>query len=103
MITRPEDGGPDGESPPTETLHDRRRPGRKNYANGFLIAMLRWPDKAGTVPDANAEKDTTPEYRNDDDEIDQLGASKGIILALAFGIVCWAAIGIAYWCWIYFS
>ncbi len=101
MITRPEGGGPERKSPPTETLDDRRRPGRKKYANGFLIAMLRWPDKADAAPDVNAEKDTASEYRNDDDEIDQLAASKGIILALAFGIVFWAVIGIGYWFWIY--
>ncbi len=98
---RSENGDNEGEFPSTDALHDRRRPGRKNYTNGFLIAMLRWPSQAGTTPDPHAERASTPEYRNDDDEIDQLGTAKGIILALVLGLASWVLIGIALCFWIY--
>ncbi len=97
---RPEDGDNEGEFSPTDALNDRRRPGRKNYTNGFLIAMLRRPSQAGAAPDPHAEKASAPEYRDDDDEVDQLGAAKGLILALAFGLASWMLIGIGLWFWI---
>lgn len=78
-------------------LHDRRRPGRKNYTNQFLIALLRRPKPAEAKPDAGAEDLLAAEYRDDGDEIDHLRASRGIAMALVLGLASWVIIGTALW------
>lgn len=81
----------------TDALHNRRRPGRKNYTNRFLIALLRRPQPADTPPSASVEDSLVTEYQNDADEIDQLRATKGIATAILLGLASWIIIGFALW------
>ena len=94
---RPEDIHAAEPSSSIDDLHDRRRPGRKNYTNRFLIALLRRPRPADTTPNAGAEDVLATEYHNDADEIDQLRATKGIATAFLLGLASWGVIGAALW------
>jgi hypothetical protein len=80
-----------------DNLHDRRRPGRKNYTNQFLIALLRRPKPTDAKPNAGAEDLLAAEYRDNGDEIDHLRASRGIATALGLGLASWVIIGTALW------
>lgn len=63
---------------------DRRRPGRMQYANSALIALLRTPVKSGSAADSE---------RNGDD----LAPAKGIVVGSLLSILFWGAIGLLAW------
>lgn len=96
-MMRPEEIDTVEPSPSTGKLHDRRRPGRKNYKNKFLIAMLRRSQPVAPIPNANSEDAQTAATVGDDDDNDQLRAARGIILALFLGLASWVIIGLAVW------
>lgn len=86
----------------TEVVRDRRRSGRKNYTNKFLIAMLRGSQSDKSISEANSQvlhpvAETNHVLDNDADETDQLRAARGIILALFLGLASWLLIGAVVW------
>lgn len=88
---------------------DRRRPGRVQYTNPTLIALLRRP-KSSDVPasvlaDADADADDIarvdvpgPEWEQEDDS-DDFAPSRGIMLGLLISAPFWAAIAALCWWW----
>ncbi len=60
------------------TAHDRRRPGRRETTNPWLIRMMR-----GAVEPVIESEPVVPRV----DTIDTLSAAKGIMLAAAGGLV----------------
>jgi hypothetical protein len=72
------------------TVTDRRRPGRADYENGHLIALLR--DQPTIAPPATAEVDAVPKVKTD-----VLSPARGILIGLPIGAAMWAAIIFAVW------
>jgi hypothetical protein len=79
-------------SPADATLTDRRRPGRTDYENANLIALLRDPslitNPATTEVDAAAPQALS---------VDDLAPARGILTGLLVGVAMWAAIVVALW------
>ena len=71
---------PDAEDLPTRP--DRRRPGRLSIVNPHLISLLRRPATALSQPDLAPLRDAT-------EAADDLGAARGILFAVALGILLW--------------
>ena len=69
---------------------DRRRPGRRDYDNPALIALLRSASNAAVIEDAPDPQDAT---RSADD----LAPARGIAVSLAIGVLMWSAIGLGIW------
>ena len=61
---------------------ERRRPGRINFTNPHLIALLRRETLIGDISDAPDETIGR----------DDLGTAKGIMLAVALSATIWAAV-----------
>lgn len=72
------------------TLRDRRRPGRVDYQDAQLIALLRG-EPTNTNP-VTAEVEAVPNGRRTDD----LSLARGILIAVPIGAAMWAAI-CAFW------
>ncbi|MEE3504441.1 hypothetical protein [Acidiphilium acidophilum] len=69
----------------SDVHENRRRPGRVEYVNSYLIKMMRRPSES--VPDAEADVndgDIKPDYRDSD-----LGPAKGIIVSIIIGAILW--------------
>ena len=81
----------DDRLPPDATLTDRRRPGRVDYQDAQLIALLR--DQPTKTNPASAE-DAVPKVRWTDD----LSPARGILIAVPIGAAVWAVIVLAIWC-----
>jgi hypothetical protein len=82
----------DGRPPLDATPADRRRPGRVDYQDAQLVALLR-----GEPTDANpatTEVDAVPKVQWTDD----LSPARGILIAMPIGAAIWAAIVFAIWC-----
>ena len=80
-----------------DTLPDRRRPGRVDYQNPHLIALLRQegrqnPSDSGESKDTDAE---IPGVVRSDYDHDDLGAAYGIGASILIGIAIWAVIATA--------
>jgi len=69
---------------------DRRRPGRRNYDNPALIALLRSASKPAAIEDA-------PEPQSGVRGEDDLSPARGVVMSLLIGMVMWSAIGAAIW------
>jgi hypothetical protein len=76
---------------PDATLADRRRPGRADYENTHLIALLR--DQPTIAPPTTAEVDAVPKVR----WIDDLSTARGILIGAPIGAAIWAMILVAIW------
>lgn len=94
----PEPGSPgaEGQTAPTETLVERRRPGRVEYVNPHVIALLRAPtalDPGASVEISGAAEDLVTA----DDDGDNLAPAKGILAGLLLALPLWALIGAGAW------
>ena len=69
---------------------DRRRPGRREYANPALIALLRSASNAAVIEDA-------PEPQESAWGEDDMSPARGVATSLLIGMLMWCAIGAAIW------
>jgi hypothetical protein len=67
------------------TMADRRRPGRTDYQNSHLIAVLR--DQPTISNPATAEVDAVPTVLS----VDDLALARGILIGLPIATAMWAA------------
>ena len=74
-------------APDPEVLPDRRRPGRANYRNLHLIALLRAGHGASSTPDGTGRG---PEQA--EDTADDLAAARGIAIAVLLGGILWIVV-----------
>lgn len=95
MRLRPRDKDDDASSDTGDIPNDRRRPGRTNCANRFLISLLRRQRLDQFSRDPETEGARAFEYRPDEEENDPLRASKGIFAAVLIGLIFWGLIGVA--------
>jgi hypothetical protein len=73
--------------PPLDvTLTDRRRPGRRDYQNAHLIALLR--GQSVTIDRAHAESDAAQNAQL----VDDLAPARGVVVGVSIGAAMWAAI-----------
>ncbi len=70
------------------TAHDRRRPGRRETTNPWLIRMMR-----GAVEPMFASRSAASRI----DTVDALSAAKGIMLAVVVGLVLWLLLAFLAW------
>jgi hypothetical protein len=85
--------GTEDDRPPLDaTLTDRRRPGRVDYQDAQLLALLR--DQPTKTNPASAEVGAVPTVRWTDD----LSPARGILIAVPIGAAIWAAVVLAIWC-----
>ena len=83
------DASEDDRPPLDVTLTDRRRPGRRDYQNPHMIALLRGqpliiePKKAETGPEARS--------------VDDLAPARAVVVGVSIGAAIWAAIIMAVW------
>jgi hypothetical protein len=85
------DATEDDRPPHDATLTDRRRPGRMDFRNGRLIALLR--GRPLIVDAAKAEVDAAPKMV----PVDDLAPARGVVMGAAIGAALWAAIIFAVW------
>jgi hypothetical protein len=85
------DATEDDRPPLAATLTDRRRPGRADYENAHLIALLR--DQPTIAAPPTAEVYAVPQARWADD----LAPARGVIIGVSIGAAMWAAIVFAVW------
>jgi hypothetical protein len=85
------DATEDDRPPLDETLTNRRRPGRADYENAHLIALLR--DQPIIADPTTAEVDAVPKARWSAD----LSPARGILIGLPIGAAIWALIVFAIW------
>jgi hypothetical protein len=83
------DATEDDRSPPDVTLTDRRRPGRVDYQDAQLIALLR--GQSLDVEPAKAE--ANPKALS----VDDLAPARGIIIGVSIGTAMWAVAIFAVW------
>ncbi len=94
----PEPGRPGAEARnilPQE-LTDRRRPGRVEYNNQHVIAMMRDPTALdpATLADVSVPFDNSGD---ESDESDNLAPARGILTGLLLALPFWALIGAGAW------
>ncbi|MGH7102662.1 MAG: hypothetical protein ACREFJ_09720 [Acetobacteraceae bacterium] len=70
------------------TAHDRRRPGRRETTNPWLIRMMR-----GIVEPVIDSKPVVSQVNT----VDALSAAKGIMLAAMVGLVLWLLLAFLAW------
>lgn len=78
---------PEPQTPEPQVLRDRRRPGRADYRNLHLIALLRAGHGASSTPDGT---DRGPEQA--EDAADDLAAARGIGIAVLLGGILWIVV-----------
>ena len=84
-------------------VHDRRRPGRVNFRNPWLIALLRGNFKYNTSSfvkndDASTSDElASPNTDYNQDPADDLRPAHGIIVSLGLGTGLWVIIGLLGW------
>ena len=86
--TRPE---PNYATEGLRTDVERRRPGRVEYTNPALIALLRAPTPDGGKENREVEKDETPAATDD------LAPARGMLLSVALGASMWGVICTIAW------
>jgi hypothetical protein len=94
----PEPGSPnvEGQTTLTQPLVERRRPGRVEYTNPHVVALLREP----TALDLDAPPDISGPFQDlstADDASDDLAPAKGILAGLLLALPLWALIGAGAW------
>jgi hypothetical protein len=80
------DATEDDRPPLDATLTDRRRPGRVDYQDAQLIALLR--DQATTADPTTTEVDAVLKVRWADD----LSPARGVLIGVPIGAAIWAVI-----------
>lgn len=93
----PEPGSPDVESQTTveEPLVERRRPGRIEYSNPHVIALMRAPT---TIDSGAVEISTSFDHADTEaEDSDNLAPAKGILTGLLLALPLWALIGAGAW------
>lgn len=78
---------PEPQVPDLKTLRDRRRPGRVNYRNTHLIALLRAGHGSSSTPDG---MERGPEHA--EDPADDLAVARGIAIAVLLGGILWVVV-----------
>jgi hypothetical protein len=91
-MPEPVSPGAEGQTAATSTLVERRRPGRIEFTNPHVVALLR--DAAGIEPAESAELSGPVE---DLDDRDNLAPAKGILTGLLLALPLWALIGAGAW------
>jgi hypothetical protein len=91
--------GIESEPETSTTLRDKRRPGRREFANPSLIPLLR--GQAVPVPDVLPELAEAGDVAVEPDRRATLSAARGIFLGVALGSLIWGSIGAGFW--YYFS
>ena len=81
------------------TLRDKRRPGRRQFADPSLIPLLR--GQAQPIPDTLVDVVETADDSVDPDRKATLAAVRGICLGVGLGSLIWGGIGVGFW--YYFS
>ena len=84
-----------------EVVPDRRRPGRVDFSNSWLIALLRgefWPG----APSPTKADDTLTERASSNGDgsrghTDDLTPARGIAISLGLGAALWFVIGLLVW------
>lgn len=72
-----------------DQIPDRRRPGRVEYANSHLIALLRRPVSRASHPD---EEDKTQDALIESDRADDLRPVVGVAVSVAIAVLLWVAL-----------
>jgi hypothetical protein len=85
------DATEDNRPPDDATLTDRRRPGRMDFQNARLIALLR--GRSRLTDTAKAKVDAAPKTLL----VDDLDPARGIGVGVLIGAAMWAAIMFAVW------
>ena len=80
-------------SPADAILTDRRRPGRTDYENANLIAVLRDPSLITKPATTEVDAAAAPQALS----VDDLAPARGILTGLLVGVAMWAAIVFALW------
>ncbi len=86
-----------------EVVHDRRRPGRVNFRNPWLIALLRGNFRYNASSSVESDDAPTsaewapPNTDRNHDHADDLGPAHGIIVSLGLGAGFWVIIGLLGW------
>jgi hypothetical protein len=73
---------------------DRRRPGRAEYKNQHLIALLR-NEPISSSPGLSDIRNDVSSYTEDD--ADDLRPAKGIVMGVLLGLALWLIIGSLVW------
>lgn len=94
----PELGSPaaEGQTIATDTVIERRRPGRVEYSDPQLIKLLR----GSTRLDPVTSVDICVPFENlgtESDDRDNLAPAKGILTGLVLALPLWALIGAGAW------
>jgi hypothetical protein len=79
---------PDSQAAAPVAAGDRRRPGRTQYRNPWLLALLRRQPAPAFEPMPAASLR---------DQEDGLSPARGIIIGVAMAAVLWSIIGLAAW------
>jgi hypothetical protein len=85
------DATEDDRQPDNATLTDRRRPGRMDFRNARLIALLR--GRSHIIDTAKAKVEAAPKAL----PVDDLAPARGIVIGVLIGAAMWAAIVFAVW------
>jgi hypothetical protein len=72
-------------------LTDRRRPGRMDYQNAELIALLRGQSRP--IDPAKKQAKANPKALS----VDDMAPARGIIIGVSIGAAMWVAIIFAVW------
>jgi len=93
----PEPGSPgaEGQTTATPTLVERRRPGRVEFTNPHVLALLR--DPTAGDPGTSAEISEQLEDLGTSEDDDNLAPAKGILTGLLLALPFWALIGAGAW------
>jgi hypothetical protein len=83
-------------APDANTLPDRRRPGRVSYVNPHLIRLLRKPAEAREIA-IGSQSEHSAKPQPEEDGPDNLGAARGVLAALAIGLVFWGVAAALVW------
>jgi hypothetical protein len=76
-------------------LVERRRPGRVEFTNPHVIALLREP--TAFDPAVSVEISGVEDLSTADDDSDNLAPAKGILAGLLLALPLWALIGAGAW------
>lgn len=74
---------------PEVAAADRRRPGRVDYRNANLIAMLRWASRP-----CNDQADAAPEPQDNPDQERKLPVATAFAFIVFASLLLWVLIGI---------
>jgi len=95
-MAKPGSPGAEDQTTPTQTLVERRRPGRVEFTNPHVVAMLR--DPTALDPAAAAEiSGPVEDLGTTSDGYDSLASARGIVTGVLLALPLWALIGAGAW------